>query len=568
MPDRFRHRRYLIPFRSQLLPHIFTDVLVIGAGVAGMRAAVEAAGAGDVIILAKGDRDLSSTAWAQGGIAAASAADDSPQDHARDTIAAGAGLCDPEAVNALVTEGPLAIDELLTHGMRVDRQPDGSIAFGREGGHRRSRIIHTDGASTGPELVRCLRAWLMSRANIRLFDQCFALDLLTDDVRDSAAPAVRGAVTFHPRYGLQIIWARATILASGGSGRLFRETTNPPVATADGLAMAYRAGARLADLEFMQFHPTTLYVAGAGRLLISEAVRGEGAILTTADGCRFMPEYHDAAELAPRDVVSRAIVDQLARKGAMGVFLDARPIGERFLKRFPDLVRALHTFDIDPLNDLIPVSPSAHYMIGGVCTDLDGRTDLPGLFACGETATNGLHGANRLASNSLLEGLVFGRRTGHAAAHGARDPAAPPAPAGPAGPARIISEVALTDHAELDLVDVRSSLRSALWRNAGIERTRRKLEGALDMFALWGRYTMDMVFHDPAGWEVQNMLTIGSLLVRAAEARRETRGVHMRTDFPAPDPSFRSRFAWSVKSDSPERIGVPAEETVAEPLAG
>ena len=420
MLDLFQQRRYLIPFRSQLLPHIFTDVLVIGGGVAGMRAAIEASLSGDVILLHKEKLELSNTNVAQGGIASAQRDDDSAEAHGVDTIDAGGGLCNEKIVETLVTEGPSQVEELLSWGMRFDRDEQGQLSYGREGGHRAHRILHTDGAATGVELVRCLGQRLKSSPRVRIFDHCFALDFLTREVNGiRTSPRgeghVLGAITHHPRYGLQIIWAKATILATGGAGQVYRETTNPKVATGDGMAMAWRAGATIGDPEFMQFHPTTLYIAGASRSLISEAVRGEGAYLVDRQGRRFMDDYHEMAELAPRDVVSRAIADRLARSGEPAVFLDARHLGESFVQRFPNLTRTIRVYDLDPETDLIPVHPSAHYTIGGVWADIEGKTSLPGLYACGEAAGNGLHGANRLASNSLLEGLVLGKRAGHIA---------------------------------------------------------------------------------------------------------------------------------------------------------
>ncbi|MCA9286506.1 MAG: L-aspartate oxidase [Phycisphaerales bacterium] len=551
-------QRYLIPFRSLLLPHIFTDTLVIGSGVAGLRAAIEASRFGSVIVVTKDQWDLSSTAWAQGGIAAVLAAEDSVEEHVRDTLAAGAELCEEEAVRTLVGEGPDRIAELIDWGMRFDREPGGGLSLGREGGHLRNRIVHTDGDATGRELARCLHAVAVAHDNIRMFDRCFSLDLLTTSGNGARSDnRVLGAITHHPRYGLQIIWAKATVLASGGAGQLFRETTNPRTATGDGLAMAWRAGAMVADLEFVQFHPTTLYVAGAARALISEAVRGEGAHLIDREGHRFMAPYHPLGELAPRDVVSRAIVDHIARSREPNVFLDMRHFGPgRFAARFPGLTKVLRSFDLDPETDLIPVHPAAHYTLGGVWTDLDGRSSLPGLIACGEVACTGLHGANRLASNSLLEGLVFGRRAGIAAGELASRPL---------GPTQIISDIRLSEHGELDLVDVRSSLRSAMWRNAGIERTGAKLDDLLDMFGFWSRYTLDKIFDDPAGWEAQNLLTVGTIVARAARAREESRGTHCRLDFPEPVAAQHHHLAWSAGAEEPTSIPVGA---MAEALRG
>lgn len=544
-------RRYLIPFRSQLLPSIFTDTLVIGSGVAGLRAALAAAEHGEVILLAKDEFEKTNTAWAQGGIAASLAEDDCAADHARDTLTAGAALCERATVETLVAEGPREIERLAEIGMRFDRDAQGAFELAREGGHGRRRIVHADGDATGRELSRVLLAACRADPRIRLFEKCFALDLVTAGMAERGEDRVLGAVTHHPKYGLQLVWARATVLASGGMGQLWRETTNSRIATGDGVAMAWRAGATVADLEFMQFHPTALYVAGAARSLISEAVRGEGAHLVDRAGRRFMEGRHALGELAPRDVVSRGIVEHLAQSQDPNVFLDARNLGTAgFRARFPGLARLLEGYGIDPGATLIPVMPAAHYTIGGVWTDLDGATGVPGLYACGEVACNGLHGANRLASNSLLEGLVFGRRAGVAAA-------TVDAPA--RGNMRVVSDIRPSDKGELDLVDVRSSLRSAMWRNVGIVRTGNRLADALDMIHFWCRYSLDKIFDDPAGWEMQNMLSCAALVTTAARARTESRGTHTRADFPAERADERVRRLW--------RIGhaEPSVRTVHEP---
>ncbi len=527
-------RTLLIPFRSNLLPQIFCDTVVVGSGVAGLRTAIGLGDQHDVILIAKEAIDLSNTSWAQGGIAAALAPHDTVDNHIADTLEAGAGLCEPDVVRVLVEQGAEEVSQLLTWGMRVDRDPAGAPAMGLEGGHHHHRILHTDGDATGSELARCLIERVRTLPKLRIFDRCFAIDVLVDTRRQQRRAA--GIVSWHPRYGLQIIWAKSVVVATGGSGQLWRETSNPRVATGDGVAMAWRAGATLADLEFMQFHPTTLYVAGAPRHLISEAVRGEGAILVDRKGHSIMDGVDDRGSLATRDVVSRAIMQHLAATGESHVLLDARAMGgEGFRKRFPGLARMLGGFGLDPGHDLIPVHPAAHYCVGGVRTDRNGRTDLDNLYACGEVAATGVHGANRLASNSLLEGLVFGARVAEAILHD---------DAPQAGPFTLVHEVEQQDRGELDLSDIRSSLRSAMWRNMGVERTGTRLQDVLGMFDFWNRYAMDRVFENPEGWEVQNMLTVGRLATQAALTRTESRGTHGRADFPAVDSNLCGHLLW------------------------
>jgi L-aspartate oxidase len=563
-------RRYLIPFRSGLLPQIFTDTLVIGAGVGGLRAGIAAAAHGECIVLAKADLKASNTAWAQGGIAGVMDPADTVDRHIADTLEAGAGLCDEPAVRQVVERGPACLHQLIEWGMKLDRRPDGTPQLGREGGHDTARIVHAGGDETGRELQRVLTERARATTNLRVFEKCFALDLLTPS--DEPGSPVMGAVTHHPKHGLQMIWAKATILATGGSGMLYRETTNPAPATADGLAMAYRAGATLADMAFVQFHPTTLYLAGASRSLISEAVRGAGAHLLDLSGHRFMADVHPLAELAPRDVVSQAIVRQLAKQGGSHVWLDCRHI-DGFPSKFPGMASLLRRFSLDPAKDLIPVHPAAHYMVGGVRTDDCGRTDVPGLYAVGEAASSGLHGANRLASNSLLEGLVMGAVAGETCAemkgeaaisshangqgnghsngalngnaHSRPRPTSwgPMLTARPA-PVPIVSDIRPSDKGELDLADVRSSLRSAMWKNVGIERTGQKLAGVADMIDFWARYTLDKIFDEPAGWEVQNMLLVGALVARSALWRQESRGCHARQDFATASDAFLVHDLW------------------------
>ncbi len=402
-------RRYLTEFNAVRTPNILTNVLVLGSGIAGLRAALAAAEFGDVILVCKSSPDESNTRYAQGGIAVALPELSSLESHYQDTIRVGCGLCDARNVRFLVENGPVRVRELMDWGACFDLA-QGRLAYTTEGGHSDARVLHAHGDATGQEIARTLLAKVQQCRTIRIFDRCFAIDLITADQR------CVGAVTYHEKYGHQLIWARQTILATGGMGRLYRETTNPEVATGDGLGMAFRCGAQLQDLEMVQFHPTTLYIAGASRALISEAVRGEGGLLVDKSGRRFMSRYHPQAELAPRDVVSRSILRHMIETQATTVYLDVRHFAKgAFRERFPGIYRLCDDFGIDVEKDLIPVRPSAHYMIGGVSVDAQGRTTVPNLWACGEVAATGVHGANRLASNSLLEGLVWGAETGQQA---------------------------------------------------------------------------------------------------------------------------------------------------------
>lgn len=502
------------------------DFIVVGAGIAGLRAAIELAVAGQVLVIAKESLRESSSEYAQGGIAAALGEDDSVDLHAQDTLAAGDGLSEPEAVRVLVRSAPAAISELIEWGAQFDRE-DSRLALGREGAHSRRRILHAMGDSTGSEIARTLYRKAASLPGIEFRSFSAVTDLL---VADGEVAGVMVCDAAH-RQSLAIP-ARAVLLATGGLGRVYQVTTNPEVATGDGVAAAYRAGAELADLEFVQFHPTTLRLEGAPPFLLSEALRGEGALLINAAGERFMPRYHPLAELAPRDVVSRAIVTEMQRTGAPHVFLDARPLGEELLRRrFPRIYQTCLRLGLDLAREPAPVHPAAHYAMGGVWTDLDGRTSLPRLFAAGEVASTGVHGANRLASNSLLEALVFGARAGRAM----RELAAAPLPQGARAPEAPFPAVSS------------EQLRALAWEHCGIIRSGPQLQRACEMLesmplAGAAEPTREL-------FELRNMHTVIWLIARCALARQESRGAHYRTDFPGKDPRFQKHSRVSRRHD-------------------
>jgi L-aspartate oxidase len=547
MSDYFARRRYLIDFESRRLGQVFTDVLVVGSGVAGLRAAIEASSRSHVIVICKDDVYECNTAYAQGGIASASDPSDSVAAHVEDTLRLGCGLGDRSRVEAMAGEASARLRELTDWGAQFDHE-SGAVALGMEGGHSARRILHASGDATGREISRTLHRRVAQSENVRIFENCFVIDFVAEEGRCQAA------LTFHEKYGHQIIWAKQIILASGGAGCLYRETTNSPAATADGLAIAFRAGAQLRDMEFVQFHPTALYIAGAARALISEAVRGEGGYLVDRGGDRFMSAFHPDAELAPRDVVSRAILSRIVETHSTCVFLDVRhfPAGQ-FARRFPNIDRLCRQFDIDPATDTIPVRPAAHYMIGGVAVDAIGRSSVDGLLACGEAAATGVHGANRLASNSLLEGLVFGQRAGQAAAEFAQERG------NGFAPHQFSYRLAPSPRTELDLADVRNSLRALCWRNLGIDRSGDRLRETIEIVDFWARYVLDKVLSQRTAWETQNMLTVSRCIAQASLARAESRGVHYRADHPGRDDR---RFLGHITI---ERIGEAIRE-VFEPL--
>jgi L-aspartate oxidase len=515
--------RYLVPFHPKRVPHHFTDVLVIGGGLAGLRAALAIDPRLSVTVITKENLQQSNSNYAQGGIAGVLDPEDRFENHIADTLAAGGSLCDREVVEMVVREAPRRIGELAAWGTDFDKEA-GELALGREGGHSHFRIVHALGDATGKEVMRAVIERTSSLPNVETWQDTFTLDLLTDE------GACRGALVWNPTHGKTLVWAKQTILCTGGAGQIYRETTNPEVATGDGLALAYRAGAELRDMEFMQFHPTVLYIAGSSRNLITEAMRGEGAHLVDRSGYRFMPDYDRRAELAPRDVVSLAIVMQMEKTRHPNVYLDLSHLSaERVRSRFPGIAAICAKFGLDITKDWIPVRPGAHYMIGGVTVDLEGRTTIPGLWAAGEVTSSGLHGANRLASNSLLEGLVYGAHAGEGASRAAL------AIDDDYRALALVNPPVAASGEPLDLADVRNSLKSLMWHSAGIRRDRARLSEAAESIDQWCRYVLDRQFADIDGWQLQNMLTVARIMIAAALTREETRGTHQRTDFPQTD---------------------------------
>jgi L-aspartate oxidase len=524
-------QRYLAAFNPKELTHRFADVLVVGGGLAGLRAALAIDSKLSVLVVTKDTLRQSNSNYAQGGIAGVMDPDDTIDNHIADTITAGGELCDQTIVDLVCREAPARIQELINWGTHFDEE-QGEIALGREGGHSHHRIVHALGDSTGKEVMRAVIEHVHSLPNIDVIENTFTIDLLTNGSQDQSA--CRGALVWNERTGKTLVWAKQTILCTGGIGQVYRETTNPPVATGDGHAAAYRAGAELRDMEFIQFHPTVLYIAGSSRHLISEAIRGEGAHLVDNNGHRFMTDYDERLELAPRDVVSAAIASQMAKTNYSNVFLDLSHLdAERVRQRFPGIAKMCNKFGLDLATDRIPVRPGAHYMIGGLTVDTVGRTSLPGLWAAGEVTSSGLHGANRLASNSLLESLVYGAHAGEGASEAARamddNFAALP-----------LANPAVEQQGEpLDLIDIRNALKSLMWRHVGVRRDETRLAEAEETIERWCRYVLPRQFTDPNGWELQNMLTMSRVIISAALNREESRGVHLRTDFPQTQPAWQ-----------------------------
>lgn len=500
-----------------------TDFIVVGAGIAGMRAAIELCAYGRVLCLAKLELSESNTQYAQGGIAVALSDEDEICLHLQDTLVAGDGLCNPDAARILVEEGPMRIEELIKWGTQFDKQGT-KLSFTREGAHSRDRVLHANGDSTGREIGRALYHRAASLKHISFREFGFATGLLIEDGR------VVGIHLLNQNGEPEQIRAAAVMLATGGMGQVYANTTNPGVATGDGVAMAFRAGAEVSDMEFIQFHPTALFLKNAPRFLLSEALRGEGAYLRNANLSRFMPKYHEMAELAPRDIVARAIAHELEVSPAREpvVYLDLTHLnGERLKKRFPRIYNTCLSYNIDLATDMVPIRPAAHYAMGGVRTDLCGRTSLPGLFAAGEAACTGVHGANRLASNSLLEGLVYGARAagymgGEAqlAKHG-KDSAAKSKKAVNGG--QVVSNPALESQI--------SALQELMWRDVGIVREGKRLRGAVA--ALKELQSQLPEARCRREWEAHNVAAVAQLITRAALAREESRGAHYRLDCPA-----------------------------------
>ena len=523
--------RYLVSFDARTTFHRFTDVLVIGAGIAGLRAALEVPADLNVLVVTKDRITESNSSYAQGGIAGVLSPEDRFENHVEDTLVAGDGLCDREVVEMVVREAPAQIEQLVKWGTKFDEE-NGSLALTREGGHSHRRIVHALGDATGFEVMRAIIDRARAAPNITVHDDTFTIDLLTHD------GACVGAVVSHPTFGKLLLWAKQVILASGGCGMVYRETTNPPVATGDGMAAAFRAGAQLRDMEFMQFHPTVLYVAGSARYLVSEAVRGEGAYLRDVHGERFMLKEDPRAELAPRDVVARAIFRTMEATQHPNVYLDLAHLDPMMVKmRFPGIAKVCRGFGLDIAKDRIPVRPGAHYMMGGATVDLAGRTTLPGLWAAGEVTSSGLHGANRLASNSLIEGLVYGTLCARGATEAIRR--MPPSLAVPP----LLSRIAADDAGDrLDVADLTNSLRSLMVRNMGIVRKESRLLEAQRDVGFWCRYVLGHEFSSKPGWELQNLLTVARLMIDGALARTESRGTHFRSDHPA-----RNDDAWGLR---------------------
>jgi L-aspartate oxidase len=560
--------RWLLEADRRGLPATKVAVLVVGSGVAGLSTALELPPELPVLLATKARLASSATRYAQGGIAAVLAADDSPGDHWADTMTAGAGLCDPEAVRVLVSEGAAAVRRLQRLGASFDLE-GGRLALTIEGGHSRRRIVHAGGDATGAEVERALADAVRSAPNVTIAERTFLVDLVTEGGEATGAVLWSAGDAGGPR----LVRAGAVVLASGGAGQLYASTTNPALSTGDGIAAALRAGATLADLEFVQFHPTALHLDSDPRPLISEAMRGEGAVLRDQRGAEVMAGVHPRGDLAPRDVVTRGMAARMAELGVDHLFLDATGVpAARLELRFPTILARCRAAGVEPTRDWIPVSPAAHYLMGGVLTDLDGRSSLAGLYAVGEAACTGVHGANRLASNSLLEGLVFAARIARAipaAVPGrwsdAGTPAGEPFPLAQAAPdQRARDSRAAAGGGDRRIDGVRDQLRRLMTGRAGVLRSHDGLAAAAaGIIGLSGRLESVTAAGGRERWEVANLLQIGAALTRLAANREESRGAHSRSDHPEPVEAWRLRQVVTRRPDGgldQGTIEVPAPE--------
>ncbi|ARU60580.1 L-aspartate oxidase [Tumebacillus avium] len=534
--------RFIANFKAEDVTTHDTDVVVIGTGIAGMYTALKISEYANVIILCKKGLTESNTNRAQGGIAAAIAEGDSPDLHREDTMMAGAGLNDLAAVEVLVNEGPDLVNDLIRLGTQFDTEHDAEgehLALTREGAHSRRRILHANGDATGAEIVRALAVQVRQNPRIEVIEDAFALDLIT-----SEHGSCKG-VLYQKDKALHYIRSQATVLATGGAGNMYRYTSNPGVTTADGFAMAYRAGAKLQDLEFIQFHPTTLNYPGAPRFLISEALRGEGAVLRNIAGERFMPAYHELAELAPRDIVARAIVSEIEKTKATFIYLDITHQPDELIKsRFPTIYEFCLQYGLDLTTDWIPVAPAAHYVMGGVKTDLYGETNVRRLFACGEVSCTGVHGANRLASNSLSEAIVFGKRIAERIEAFLQTET---------GEFILLPKTEKVMKSPIEKIDNRRlHLQKVMVRHVGVKRTRDSLERALSEL---GKYVpmLSHTYNKKSDWEFINLLTAAILTTQAALLREESRGGHFRNDFP------KAKDSWLKHTIFQKDVGVIEE---------
>lgn len=515
--------RYLINFDLSKIKKIYTDFLIVGSGIAGLYTSLKIYDKGEVTLLTKSKLKESSTEYAQGGIAVALGDKDSPHLHMEDTLKAGANFCDPEAVEILVTEGPECVEELIELGTKFDKI-EGKYKTTLEAAHQRPRILHARGDATGAEIERALSQKVINENKIKIKENILVIDILTEH---------------NTCYGLLVLdsntnkitayLARTTILASGGAGQLFSNTTNPDVATGDGIAMSYRGGAKVTDLEFIQFHPTALYHQGSPKFLISEAVRGEGAILKNIKGESFMHSYHPLAELAPRDVVARAITDQMKKNKSDYVYLDATKIKDKFSQRFPTIYKNCFTLGISPEKEYIPVAPAAHYTMGGIKTDTWGQTSLTNLYACGECTSTGVHGANRLASNSLLEGLVFGNRIAQKIKKNIT-----------LSSIKKLEKLKLSYNArqerykEYNPVELKKELQKLMWDKVGIVRNSSDLKKVLQKLSEW-KFIFKSELKTAEDFELANLIILADIIANSALQREESRGAHYREDFPDRD---------------------------------